>query len=47
MKFTCIELMRSGLGLLMGKFPQILTVICLRDDNGGLLSFYVFIFLFF
>ena len=34
-------LMRSVLGLLMGKFHQFLIVICLQHDNGGvLLCFY-------
>ena len=39
----CIDILRSGLGLHMGKFPQFLTVICWRHVNGAVLSFQVFI----
>ena len=39
-------LWRSSLGLLIGKFCQFLTVICLPDDSGRVLSFQVFIYLF-
>ena len=40
---TCIDIEETGLGLLMGKFCQFLTVICPPQNNGGVLSFYIFI----
>ena len=40
---SAMMLWRSGLGLLMGKFHQFLTVICLQHDNG---RYYHFTFLF-
>ena len=39
----CIDIVEIGLGLLMGKFHQFLTVICPSHDNGGFLTFHVFI----
>ena len=46
--FVCaIILLRSGLGLLMGKFRQFWTVNCPRYNNGGMLSFHIFIYKFF
>ena len=36
----CIDMWRSALGLLIGKFRQFLTVIC-PHDNGGILSFHL------
>ena len=42
---TCCALIlqRSALGMLMAKFHQFLTVICLGYDSGRVLSFHIFI----
>ena len=37
----CIDIVKIAKGLLMGKFRPLLTVICLRHDNGGILSFHI------
>ena len=42
----CIDIVEIWFGLLVSKFRQFLTVIC-SHDNGILLSFQVFIILFF
>ena len=39
-------LWRSGLGLLLGKFHKILTVIYLPQDSGRVLSFHILFFFF-
>ena len=38
----CIDIVEICLGLLMGKFRQFVNI-CPRHDNGGVLSFHVFI----
>ena len=41
----CIDVVESAVGMLMGKFHKLLTVIFPGYDSGRVLSFHVFIFL--
>ena len=43
----CIDIVEILFLILMGKFHQFLTVICPRQDNGEVLSFHIFIYIFF